>query len=162
MEADASQTWIEWYHAPEEIERLVTAFLARTLPLRDWTHSAHLTVGLWHLLHYDPAEARLRVRFGIQSYNEAQGVAMTPEGGYHETITLFYLWAIGQFLKQADPGSSLVSLTNGLLNGPQANKKYPLEYYSPSRLFGWNARVGWVEPDLKPLEGVFGCTPAPF
>lgn len=142
------------YHYPHEIERLVAAFLDHSLPKQQWTHTAHLTVGLWHRLHYGPAEATLRVRFGIQTYNESCGVKMTPQGGYHETITLFYLWAIGAYLERASGDTSLVDLANGLINSPLGNRQFPLEYYSRELLFSWQARVGWVEPDLKPLEGI--------
>ena len=37
------------------IERLVAAFIDCTLPKVEWTHEAHLRVGLWHRLHM-PAE----------------------------------------------------------------------------------------------------------
>jgi hypothetical protein len=162
MSDDGGKEWVEWYHHPHEIERLVAAFLDCSLPQKEWTHFAHLTVGLWHCLHYGPSEAILRTRFGIQTYNESCGVKMTPQGGYHETITLFYVWAIGRYLDSTGRDKPLVGLANGLLNGPLGDRQFPLEYYSRERLFSWEARIGWVEPDLKPLEGAPQCTPPPF
>jgi hypothetical protein len=32
-----------------------------------------------------------------------------------------------------------------------ANKDLPLEYYSRDHLMSWEARIDWVEPDIKPL-----------
>jgi len=163
MGDDGRKDGIGLYHHPQEIERLVAAFCDCSLPQKQWTHYAHLTVGLWHRLHYETAEAILRVRFGIQTYNESCGVKMTPEGGYHETITLFYIWAIGRYLESAgDNTTSLVDLANGLVNSPLGDRKFPLEYYSRERLCSWEARVGWVEPDVKPLEGAPPCIPLPF
>jgi hypothetical protein len=140
------------YRHPQEIERLVAAFLDCSLPQREWTHHAHLTVGLWHRLHYGPAEAVLRTRFGIQTYNESCGVKMTPQGGYHETITLFYVWAIGCYLERAGRDRPIVELANGLIASSLGDRAFPLTYYSRGRLFSWEARVGWVDPDLQPLD----------
>ena len=38
-------------------EELVEKFRSRTLPKQEWTHEAHLKVGIWHLLHYSPDES---------------------------------------------------------------------------------------------------------
>ena len=73
------------YSTEEEIVRLVEAFEACTLPQKQWTHQAHLTVGLWYVVHYPLEEATRRIRLGIQRYNESCGVRMTRDGGYHET-----------------------------------------------------------------------------
>lgn len=143
---------VELYHAPEEISQLVAAFDACTLPQKQWTHYAHLTVGLWYVVHYPIEEATQRIRLGIQKYNESCGVKMTKDGGYHDTITLFYIWAIRQYLAGVEDRSSLVVLTNGLLNSRYGDRKFPLEYYSKDVLMSWDARLHWVEPDIKPLE----------
>ena len=68
----------------------------------EWTHHAHLRVGLWHLLHYPPGEALDRLRDGIRLYNLATGGANTDTSGYHESITRFYVWVIARFLATAD------------------------------------------------------------
>ena len=39
-----------------EIEDLVLAFEDTTLPYPQWTHGAHLTVGLWYRLWYGPVK----------------------------------------------------------------------------------------------------------
>jgi len=72
------------YQHLDEIERLAARFVDRTLPCPEWTHQAHLTVGLWHAREYPPAEALDRVRAGIQRYNLACGVENTTTRGYHE------------------------------------------------------------------------------
>ena len=133
-----------------DIVDLVAAFERRELSGMAWNHRAHLLVALWYLVHYDPDEAAERVRTGIQCLNAANGVAQTRDGGYHETITRFYLWAIGRHLRDAPPGASLADLANTLV-ATWGDKNRPLEYYSRERLFSWEARTGWVEPDLKEL-----------
>ena len=133
-----------------EILALVRRFEDCTLPREEWTHAAHLTVALWHLLQYDWPEAVRLVRLRIQSYNAAHGVRTTPTGGYHETLTLFWLRRVRAFLEdERNEARSLVSLANEL--AATADKSLPLEHYTRERLFSPEARAGWVEPDLKPL-----------
>ena len=57
------------YQDLDEIEWLVARFVKRTLPCPEWTHRAHLTVGLCTLRDYPPGEALRLVRDGIRRYN---------------------------------------------------------------------------------------------
>ena len=139
------------YQDLEEIERVVTRFVKRTLPCPEWTHRAHLTVGLWHAREYPPQEALDRVRAGIQRYNLACGVENTTTRGYHETLTRFYMATIGQYLAALSDCSDWVAVTNGLIERYGA-RDMPLHYYSKDRLMSVEARAGWVLPDLRPLE----------
>ena len=138
------------YRSAAEILALVREFEARTLPRARWTHAAHLTVALWYVLTLEWHEAVRRVRRGIQLYNEANGVRQTPEGGYHETLTVFWLRYVRSFLEEElNEGRSLVALANDL--AARADSRLPLRHYTRERLFSPEARAGWVEPDLRPL-----------
>jgi hypothetical protein len=121
------------------------------LPKADWTHPAHLRVGLWHLLRFPPAEALDRLRAGIRRYNVACGVANTAASGYHETITRFYVWAIARFLAATDRTRPVDELAEELVR-QCGDRGLPLRYWSKDRLFSAEARLGWVEPDFQPLE----------
>jgi hypothetical protein len=134
----------------DDIDRLARAFENCTLPPSEFTHSAHLTVALWYLYHYSGKEAATRIREGIKRYNAANGGASTPEGGYHETITMFWIFVIGKYLLLEDARLSLVELASRL-TAKYSDKRLLFEYYSRERLFSIEARAGWVEPDLKPL-----------
>ena len=138
------------FRTADEIRALVRAFEDTTLPRAEWTHSAHLTVALWYLTHYSGREATARIRTGIKRYNASKGVPTTPTGGYHETMTLFWICMISHFLLFAEAGGSLVELTNAML-ARCADKGLPLRYYSRERLMSLQARASWVEPDLQPL-----------
>jgi hypothetical protein len=138
------------FRTTEDILALVRGFDGCTLPREEWTHNAHLTVALWYLLQYDWPEASGRVRRGIKRYNAAHGIVNTPTGGYHETLTLFWLRRVRSFLEgERNEGRSLVSLANAL--AASADKNLPLAYYTRERLFSPEARNAWVEPDLKTL-----------
>ena len=151
MEAVVSHESIAPYRTSAEVLRLVREFEACTLPRAEWTHHAHLTVGLWYLLRHDEAAATRLIRDRIRRYNRAWGVETTPTGGYHETITLFYVWAIGKFLAHAGRDCTLAALANRLV-AECGDRDLPLAYYSRERLMSWEARTRRVEPDLKPLE----------
>jgi hypothetical protein len=134
----------------DEIESLIREFEACVLPRNRWDHNAHLTVACWYLVCYPGTEATLRIREGIQRYNNAEGIVTTRENGYHETMTMFWIRQVKHFLKDATLDCSLVGLINNL-TARYADKRLPFEYYSHDLLMSWEARLGWVEPDLKPL-----------
>ncbi|NEO86039.1 MAG: hypothetical protein F6J87_17545 [Spirulina sp. SIO3F2] len=132
-------------------EQLAEQFCACTLPKPEWTHYAHLKVGLWHLLHYPADESMTRLRQGIKKYNVVCGVENTENQGYHETITQFYVVIIDCFLQQADRNRPIDTLADELI-ACRGDKSLPFEYYSRDRLFSKTARLEWLEPDLKPLK----------
>ena len=132
------------------VERTATAMIARTLAKPEWTHHAHLRTGLWHVVHHGPDEAIVLLRERIRALNESHGVANTPTGGYHETITRFYVWRIASVLDGVDRSRSLDDLAEELIR-EHGDKNLPLEWWSKERLFSAEARFGWVEPDLRPL-----------
>jgi hypothetical protein len=135
-----------------DTERLAGEFIAGTLPKNQWTHEAHLRVGLWHSLHYPRDAALGLLRDRIRSYNAATGVQNTSTEGYHETITRFYLAVIGAFLASVDLGRPVDELAQELI-ARFGERNLPLRHYSRERLFSADARLGWLEPDLEPLPG---------
>lgn len=138
------------YEALAEIERLVTAFLDCTLPCAEWTHRAHLTVGLWHAREFPPDEALVKMREGILRYNVTCQVPTTPTRGYHETITRFYMTVLGRHLAELADQSDWTAVTNRAIELYGA-REFPFEYYTRERLMSSEARADWVEPDLRPL-----------
>jgi len=138
------------YRSAAEVERVVTRFEAATLPHAEWTHRAHLTVALWYASRHDSAEALDRMRAGILRLNEAHGVPSTPARGYHETITRFYMHAVGHWVSEKDRGGDWAERANRLVEQCGA-RDLPLRYYSGSLLRSPEARAGWVEPDLRGL-----------
>ncbi len=139
------------FRTTEEVFALVRRFEDRTLPRAEWTHAAHLTVALWHLLQFDWPEAVAHVRRGIKRYNAAHGILTTPTGGYHETLTLFWLRTVRRFLEaERNEARALVHLANELTAIHDTG--LPLTHYTRARLFSPEARAGWVEPDLRPLD----------
>jgi hypothetical protein len=138
------------YKSEDDIQAIIAAFEACTLPGSLWTHTAHLTVAAWYLGRYSGQEAAARIRAGIKRYNAARGIVPSPTGGYHETMTLFWTCIASKYLMLADPDQPLVDLVNALID-EHGDKNQIFEYYSRDALFSRQARFGWVEPDLKPI-----------
>jgi len=134
-----------------ETPHLIAQFCQRTLPKAEWTHAAHLRVGLWYVLHFSPEEALSRLRSGIRLLNEAHGTPNTDRGGYHETITRFYVQWIGRFVRERGRSKPFDELAAELVAAAGDNK-VPLRYYSSAVLFSAAARLRWVEPDLASLD----------
>ena len=149
---DKSLHPIAHYEHLDEIERLAARFADCSLPCVEWTHRAHLTVGLWTLREHAADEALRRIRAGIQRYNAACGVVTTPTRGYHETITCFYMRVIGNYLATLADHTDWLAVTNRLLDR-YGTPDLPFAYYTRERLMSPEARANWVEPDLRKLAG---------
>lgn len=137
---------------------LVAGFAARSLAVSEWTHTAHLLVGLRYLREHGEAGACERLRREIRAYNEATGVPNSETRGYHETITVFQVRAIACY-HDAAPDRSIVELARGLVVHRLGSRDLAALYYSDARLFTGAARRCWVAPDLRPLgdlEGMVG------
>ena len=132
----------------EEIEALVTGFLQQTLPVKEWTHEAHLTTALFLLRKYTFEEATCMLRSGIITYNKSTGGENTPTKGYHETLTIFWIKIISDYLRQNKEGNLLL-LCNSFLKSEYASRDYALKFYTRELLFSTKARAFWSEPDKE-------------
>jgi hypothetical protein len=141
-------------YSKTELEEIIWGFQTKTLSKERWTHEAHLITGLWYVLHYDAETAYKLMSEGIKSYNVAVGGMNTATSGYHDTLTRFWLWAIRKFLQTTDKKLSYQILSNQLVSSHFANKALPFEFYSKEWIFTVEARLGWVEADLKKMERV--------
>lgn len=150
MSALAVKLKVEEFRSFDELFGLVRDFENSTLPRSQWSHRAHLTIACWYLVCYVEPEATLRVREGIKKYNAAQGIVTTKESGYHETMTLFWVRMVHRYLTKATLDRPVTHLVNDLV-ARYSDKDLPFEYYSRDRLMSWEARLNWIEPDLKLL-----------
>ena len=133
-----------------ELEDLVKRFAERSLPKREWTHTAHLAIGMWHASRYDRDEALARLRLGISRLNESHGTANSATGGYHETVTRAYVHLLSAFaVRHGD--QTVAERVTALLADPLADKQALLHFYSRMRLDSVEARLGWAEPDVAPF-----------
>ncbi len=134
------------------LDDLGARFEACAIPAKEWTHAAHLVVGLWHVHRYGGEDALLRLRSGIRRLNESHGGVNSETNGYHETITAVYVQLLAQYLESSPAEPSLDMRAIELLAGPLAARDLLLTFYSRERLMSTTARLGWVDPDLAPVN----------
>lgn len=136
----------------KEINDIIVGFRTRTLPKEQFTHLAHLIVGL-DVLTAVPVQSALPImRTNICAYNESVGGKNTDHAGYHETITRFFLEAQAEFMWQNKDAQSFVELVARLQGSVLTERPFMFQFYSKERLFSVEARRGWLSPDLQPLS----------
>jgi len=134
-----------------QVRALVKRFERGTLPLDEWNHAAHLAVATYYLtLLGEVGPALSRTRAGILRFNALHGIEQRVDSGYHETLTVFFVRLVAARL--AEPGApgglaDRVAWVRERLH----DRRVVLDYYSRPLLNSWDARTGWVEPDLRPL-----------
>lgn len=136
----------EIYQSEAEITTLFERFCSRTLEKEKWTHAAHLTVGLCFLKQFEKFEATCRMKSGIVSYNLSVGGENTGSGGYHETMTIFWMEVLHFYVREF-PEYSLPALCNRFLQSPLADKKLPFYFYDQELLMSPLYRSRYVAPD---------------
>jgi hypothetical protein len=135
-----------------DIDDLAARFQSCTLPKHEWTHAAHLRVGLWHVHRHGADEALTRLRTGIRRLNESHGGVNSATDGYHETITVAYVTLLAQYLQIGPRELSLPERAERLLASPLAHTAALSAFYSRDTLMSITARARWVEPDIAPLR----------
>lgn len=135
------------YRNAYEVESVVRNFEACTTPPAEFTHEAHLTVALWYLSRLSLTDATERMRDGLfrflNHYNER---------GYNETITVFWLKVVRNFLAGTTNSSRSITEIANELAATYNNSRLVFDYYSKELLASEEAKDKWVEPDLRPLD----------
>lgn len=130
-----------------EVESLVTAFEDASLPYPHWTHRAHLAVAVAYLTRYRFDLALDRIRIHINLYNGKRGKA----DGYHETVTAAHMLRVAAYLQSKVERPTLAQAVDEVTT--LCGNGWLAAHYSPGRLASAEAKAGWVEPDLTPLDG---------
>jgi GNAT superfamily N-acetyltransferase len=137
-----------------DVDDFVRRFQTHTLPKSQWTHNAHLVVGLWHVLKHPRDIALDILRDGIRAYNEATGVQNTDHQGYHESWTAFFVHALAEYAETRASTHEPLSLYNSLPASRLADKFLSLAFYARERMMSVTARRENIEPDVQPLSAL--------
>ena len=134
-----------YYKTDDEIRTLVSAFEACSFHPSEFRHYQHLAVALWYVWHLPADEATAKMTTGIRRLAETYA-----KMGYHETITLFWLRIVANFVAEHRGKTSLTAMANALIDSCN-DKNLIDEFYSAELLATDKAKAEWVEPDLKAL-----------
>jgi hypothetical protein len=135
-----------------DLDEAADRFASCRLSKREWTHEAHLAIGLWHVHRYGADEAVPRLRDGIRRLNDSHGTVNSSTGGYHETITRAYVVLLAQFDAACPPDMPMEGRVVRLLASPLSSRDALFRFYSREHLLRAVARAEWVEPDLGALS----------
>jgi adenylate kinase family enzyme len=140
------------HHQTTWLDDLAGRFQECAVPAKEWTHAAHLVVGLWHVQRYGATDALVRLRTGIRRLNESHGGVNSTTNGYHETITAAYVQLLTQYLDRRWTDMPLEMQALDLLAGPLAVRDVLFTFYSRNRLMSTTARLEWLEADRAPVR----------
>jgi hypothetical protein len=133
-------------HISSLADQIASGLLDRTLPKPEWTHEGHLLACVSLVRRLGPADALEVLRAAIPPYNEATGVANTPTGGYHDTITVYFVWAVDLLLAS---GLDVVEL----LAHPLVERTAMLAWWDRELLMSPSARAAWLPPTKSDAAG---------
>ena len=128
-------------NAVKAADAIAAAMTSCRLPKSEWTHEAHVQAGLSLVLRSGAAQALATLREAIPRYNVSTNTANNDSSGYHDTLTVYYVWAIDELLREGVNPEDIVE-------HPLVSRTAPLEYWNREELFSVEARHHWVAPTL--------------
>jgi spore cortex formation protein SpoVR/YcgB (stage V sporulation) len=137
----------EHFQSQNQIEAVVAGFESCSTSGDAFTHREHLTVAAWYLRDGNEEQALVRMREGLLRFLTHHGEGLQK---YNETITLFWLKLVRQFVAELDPQLSFTQVANAVVDRFD-DSRLIFEHYDRARLKTREAKSGWTEPDLKPL-----------
>jgi hypothetical protein len=134
------------YKTNTEILNIVGIFENCTISRDEWKHAEHLTVAMHYALNHDYTTAYDKMKSGIFKLLNSFGVDLNVEMPYHETLTVFWLKTVFDYVK-ANRNKTLVEMANEIIE--KFDKDYPLNFYSREHLFSAEARKTFIPADLQ-------------
>jgi hypothetical protein len=126
------------------------AWLDGVLPGAAFTHAGHVLVAAWFLTQLGFDGALQAMRMGIPRFNIAAGGRNTPDSGYHETATIFWVAKIAEFLRSREEAPALDQVCAAVEHF-RVRRDWFGEHYSFDVIASLEARRRWIPPDRTPL-----------
>lgn len=134
------------YKDLRDIVKVVDSFEDASIARGTWGHAEHMIVALHYLSNHDKVTATTKMRDGIMNLLvKGFNVDLSKEMPYHETITIFWMRTVEEFMRSKN-GASTVEIANEMV--AKFGKDHPLKFYSRELLFSDEARAGFVDADL--------------
>jgi len=132
------------------LAQFIEGFERGTWPKSQWTHAAHLSMACWYLCLLPKNEATERIRSGIRHYNVAVGTANTPESGYHETLTLFWIELISRTYRGEQ--SRPLEMARLMVDRFGSRRDFFRDFYTFDVVQSREARARWIPPDAREIR----------
>jgi len=140
---------VEVFSSEDELDDLMSRVRTASIPNDEFSHRYHLAMASVIVFEGGGLD---EIRASIVALNEANKVEQTPTGGYHETITVAWHRLVRSHLASLPVEAPRLLAVNSVLHEFQ-DKFVLLRHYSRDRLMSWEARKGFVDPDVSPLPG---------
>ncbi len=137
------------FDSDNALQSFITAFENGSFPKSQWTHSSHLAMATAYLWLFPIHEATALIRHGIQTYNVAQGGVNSPESGYHETLTIFWIQRVAEIIAELPAEAQRLDAVRAVVDRYGHRRDVFNDYYSFDVVKSMEARARWVAPDLK-------------
>lgn len=129
------------------LDTFLAGFHDGTVPIKEWTHGAHVVMATAVLWTHPMPVALDRTRAAIRKYNEAQGGQNTATSGYHETLTRLWLAAVASYLATLPTGCTRVEAARLAWREFSTTRMLFKEWYSYDLVTSVQARATWQPPD---------------
>ena len=137
---------MKYFKSEQELKDIVQGFETCTTSATDFPHRSHLVLATWYLNGSTVAVALDKMRASILAFLKHYGI----NGKYNETISLFWIIVVKNFLDTLQQDVTLLERTNAVIEA-LGDSSLMFEYYSRDLLWSEKAMNEWVDPDLKPL-----------
>lgn len=138
----------------EEANELVEKWETGQLEKEEWTHEMHLIMGMAMIVRFGK-NALPAMRERILRYNESVGTINSDSSGYHETLTVYWLWIIRNFMLEKNLTTfDEVSIDELVYEEKLAKRNEWLIFYKEETIKSVAARRGFVPPDCGEMVGV--------
>ena len=134
------------YTSATELAALAERFESCALQPDEFPHRAHVALSAWYLLRLPEAEAVARIYDGLRRF-----VACYQLTVYHETITWFWIKLMCSYVARIDGSRPALEIVNDAVRR-FGDSRIIYDYYTRERLQSDDAKTGWVEPDVQPLD----------
>ena len=120
-------------------EQIAAGLLDASLPQSAWTHCGHITAAHVLVSEHGPETTLTLCRERIPLLNDAHGVENSDTGGYHDTLTVFYVAAVADAIERGLTIDETVA---------ELDRDAALRWWSEPVLMSIDARRGFVAPDV--------------
>lgn len=138
----------------EEAIELVEKWESGQMEKDEWTHEMHLIMGFAMLVRFGK-NALPAMRERIIKHNEVVGTINNGSTGYHETMTVYWLWLIRNFMIEKDLKTfDETTLDELVYEESLAKRNCWLVHYKEETIKSVAARRNFVQPDFGKMTGV--------
>lgn len=132
----------------EAFASFLERFSSGQLPRTEWSHAAHLAMAA-ETVHEGGDAATVRER--ILRYAESQGIVSTPDSGYHETVTCFWVARIRELNGVLGRGATSYDAARAAVAAFAHRGRLFDSYYTYDLFASREARAAYLPPDIPDI-----------